>query len=354
MQGYNYLTLIDVVEKTFQKFPNHIALVQEDNGTEVDYKTLQVYVNTLTKSLQSFINSIAPNAVSNPQDTPLVSLMTQRSIGTIVAILSILKSGAAYVPVDPTFPPDRQAHIFNHSKSLLLIVDEHTFDQVKLFDVDIPPILVIDSKTGTITRNVSDLQSSSLPPIHQPNPHNLAYVLYTSGSTGKPKGVMVINHSVVNIVDFFARDIGATDQDAVLGLTTLCFDISVLETFLPLFVGGRLVIASSAAQKNPYRIVEVLDQHRVTVMQATPTTYEMLFAVGWTGNKKITFLVGGEACRPSVTKLTTNSAALLNVYGPTETTIWSTWFRFPPGAMGRFPEGSRRQSDFSDEFVLGE
>jgi amino acid adenylation domain-containing protein len=272
--------------------------------------------------------------------------MTTRSIGTIVAILSILKSGAAYVPVDPTFPADRQAHIFSHSRSLLLIVDEHTVSCVKDFETDIPPVLVISAVTGQILSNPSGI--SMAPPAfqlyHAPNPYNLAYVLYTSGSTGKPKGVMVLNHSVVNIVKHFATELGASERDVVLGLTTLCFDISVLETFLPLFVGGALVIASSATQKNPYRIADILVQHRVSVMQATPTTYEMLLSTGWNGSREVAFLVGGEACRPQVTQRASNCRVLLNVYGPTETTIWSTSFAFPPGPWpaeraGRVPVG---------------
>jgi polyketide synthase PksJ len=119
------------------------------------------------------------------------------------------------------------------------------------------------------------------------------------------------------------------EEDKVLGLTTLCFDISMLEIFLPLIRGATLVMISSKTQKNPVRILEVLREYKVTIMQATPTTYEMLLACGWTGDKGIKFLVGGEACRPKVAQLAGQCHSMYNVYGPTETTIWSSSYKFP-------------------------
>ena len=141
--------------------------------------------------------------------------------------------------------------------------------------------------------------------------------------------MVVLNKGVTNIIQYFANTLQVKPGDVVLGLTTFCFDISVLEMFLPLTVGATLVITSSTCQKNPFRILQTIKQYKVNIMQATPTTYEMILATEWCGDKSMTFLVGGEACRPSVVQLLYNCKRLLNVYGPTETTIWSSCYEFP-------------------------
>jgi len=146
---------------------------------------------------------------------------------------------------------------------------------------------------------------------------SLAYVLYTSGSTGKPKGVMVRNQGLTNIIRFFASHLEVTSSDVVLGLTTFCFDISMLEIFMPLIRGATLVLVSLTTQKNPITIINTLKRYNITIMQATPTTYEMLLSCGWNGDMGIQFLVGGEACRPKVAQLASTCKALYNVYGPT-------------------------------------
>ena len=184
---YKPACLIDIVKETCEKFPYKIALVQEDNGKSIDYKSLLSLVGDLTAPLQNIISTLSPSGCRIASETPLISIMTQRSIGTVIALLSILNAGAAYVPVDPTFPTDRQVHIFTHSKSLLLIVDEKTYEQVKstFVDVTIPPILVIDSLSGKIISNLTSINiSHTVTPVYFPDPYNLAYILYTSGSTG--------------------------------------------------------------------------------------------------------------------------------------------------------------------------
>jgi non-ribosomal peptide synthetase component F len=146
---------------------------------------------------------------------------------------------------------------------------------------------------------------------------SLAYVLYTSGSTGKPKGVMVCNQGLTNIIKFFANHLDVGDTDMILGLTTFCFDISMLEIFLPLIKGATLVLVSLTTQKNPILIINILKKYNITIMQATPTTYEMLLSCDWDGDMNMTCLVGGEACRPKVAQLSSKCRGLYNVYGPT-------------------------------------
>eukprot|EP01036_Dinobryon_divergens_P038442 gene38442-50474_t len=308
------------------------ALITYDGKKSLTYKEL----GNQTKILSAIISTRL--STMDPCDSPVISVMMDRDIGMVVALLAVLNSGAAYVPVDPHFPPDRQSHIFSHSRSSLLIVDPYLYANASSLGVTLPSVILIDSKTGLL---VTDNPITSMPtslPFRSRSGSDLAYVLYTSGSTGKPKGVMVTHESVVNIVSWFAQELAIGPGSVVLGLTTFCFDISVLEMFLPLLYGATLVIAPSVAQKDPYMLLDILTDRSISVMQATPTTYEMMLATGWTGDKNIDFLVGGEAFRPTLLPIITNSRSCRNVYGPTETTIWSSCFNFngviPPMVKG--------------------
>jgi amino acid adenylation domain-containing protein len=210
---------------------------------------------------------------------------------------------------------------------VLVVDDEHAVLGCFAEGAELPAVLRITSM-GLIDEQYTRLRLAQpgAKAGRFPQGTGLAYVLYTSGSTGKPKGVMVYNHSVLNIVEWFAEELSVTPVDRVLSLTTFCFDISVLELFLPLVRGAIVVMASAQTQKDPQRIVNLLIEHRVTIMQATPTTYEMMLTDGWTGDASIRFLVGGEAFRPSLQPLVANSKSVRNVYGPTETTIWSSCY----------------------------
>jgi len=161
------------------------------------------------------------------------------------------------------------------------------------------------------------------------------FYYYHNRSTGKPKGVMVEHVSVMNVLHYFAHEMGLNCHDVVLGLTTFSFDISVLEMFMPLVIGARLVVVSSTIQKDPTLLSHLLDDddNSITVMQATPATYEMLMAVGWQGEgssskrreRRIQALCGGEAFRMNLLPLALNGfKSFRNVYGPTEATIWPT------------------------------
>eukprot|EP01041_Mallomonas_annulata_P014319 gene14319-30488_t len=175
--------------------------------------------------------------------------MTERNVAMIVSIVAILKSGAAYVPVDPSFPPDRQSHIFTHSQSQLLIADQASYEKALKLGVNLPTVvIVVDESTGTVIKNKksSDIHYEDYPISAM---SDIAYVLYTSDcSTGKPKGVMVPHAGVINVVDWFAKELDVGENNVMLGLTTYCFDISVLEMFMPLLYGGTLIIADSATR----------------------------------------------------------------------------------------------------------
>eukprot|EP01041_Mallomonas_annulata_P015829 gene15829-33383_t len=303
------------------KAPTARALIVEDGTISLTYAELECRSNNMCAFLKTKLEELG----TSPTEMPMISLMTHRDIGMIVCILAIMKCGGSYVPVDPSFPPDRQSHIFSHSRSKCLLTDPETYNDALKLGTDLPPVILFDPHTGKlIDDNRSPSRDSS--PLHSRprNGEDIAYVLYTSGSTGKPKGVMVTHQGVVNIVQWFAEEMHINQSHNVLGLTTFCFDISVLEMFMPLLYGATLVIAKSSTQKDPFRLLDILQQHRITVMQATPTTFEMMLATGWTGDKNIDLLIGGEAFRPSLIPLITASKSVRNVYGPTETTIWSS------------------------------
>ncbi len=166
----------------------------------------------------------------------------------------------------------------------------------------------------------------------EPDPSSLAYVLYTSGSTGRPKGVEVPHRAVMNLLAAMRRAPGFDATDCMLAVTTVSFDISVLELFLPLLSGGRVVLAGRDVATEPRRLAALLQRSRCTVMQATPATWRGLLESGWPGDPELRILCGGEAMpRELADRLLPRCAALWNLYGPTETTVWSTIHRVSPG-----------------------
>src|SRR6185503_18847662 len=156
-------------------------------------------------------------------------------------------------------------------------------------------------------------------------PDNLAYVIYTSGSTGEPKGVQVIHQALTNFLTSMRQRPGLTNQDVLVAVTTLSFDIAALEIYLPLTVGAKLIIAPQDAAADGSRLQNLLHDHQATVMQATPTTWRLLLLSGWQNETKIKILCGGEAFPNELAKrLVALSDSVLNDKAPTETTIWST------------------------------
>jgi amino acid adenylation domain-containing protein len=281
-------------------------------GFEKDWLTyaeLNARSNQLAHHLQQ--HGVGPES--------LVGICVDRSPKMLVGLLGILKAGGAYVPLDPALPMARLTAILEDARPRVLVTERKLLEKLPALpeqtirlDADWPVI------AGQCREN----------PETRVQPENLAYVLFTSGSTGRPKGVQVSHGSVANILQFMGRKLDLTQRDVMPAVTTLSFDIAALELFLPLTVGARVVIPGREVTSDGVQLAACLAASSATIVQATPATWHMLIRAGWKGDTKLKVLCGGEALDQQLaSQLLQRCASLWNVYGPTETTIWSTLCR---------------------------
>ncbi len=238
-----------------------------------------------------------------------VGVCLERGPGLLVGLLGVLRAGGAYVPLDPSYPRERLAYMLADARVPVLLTEEGLASTLP------------EHRAETVLLDGTDADGEG----PAADPRNSAYVIYTSGSTGRPKGVVVEHAAVVNLLAAMQRRLSLGPADELLAVTPLSFDISALELFLPLSVGGTVVLADTATASDGARLRDALAEIRPSVMQATPATWQMLLEAGWEGTPGLTLLCGGEALPPGLAaRLRRRGAALWNVYGPTETTIWST------------------------------
>ncbi|WP_406191911.1 amino acid adenylation domain-containing protein [Streptomyces sp. NBC_01017] len=256
-----------------------------------------------------------------PED--LVGVCLGRSIEMVVALLGILKSGAAYLPLDPSYPADRLRHMTTDSGAGLWLCD--TDHRAQALASGVADVLLVED----IPAEHEDIRAEPAAPVAPvapvAHPHHLAYVIYTSGSTGLPKGVAVDHAALASFLRSVAERPGLGADDRVLALTPLSFDISILELFLPLTRGATVVMAPRAANTDPELLAATIAEAGVSVVQATPTTWRMLLASGWTDGHGRVLLSGGEPLDPQLARdLLATGGSLWNLYGPTEATVWAT------------------------------
>ena len=298
-----------LIEQSASKLTDQEAI--SFKTTSVTYGELDLRANQLAHHLRAL--GIGSGA--------LVGIHVDRSIDMVISLLGVLKSGAAYVPLDPAYPAERLAYMVSDAGLNALITDQ---DECPFA----PELLQI-----SLSRDKSFIDELSRGQLNaEIDPDALAYIIYTSGSTGKPKGVPIRHSSVVNFLNAMRKRPGLGEDDVLLSVTTLSFDISVLEIFLPLLVGARLTIADRETASNGEALLDEINRSQATVMQATPTTWRMLIESGWRGTPKLTALCGGEALSRNLAEnILSRCECLWNLYGPTEATVWASASRVEPG-----------------------
>jgi len=299
----SYISVPEWFEHQVRTTPDATAVVFDEKA--LSYAQLNRQANQLARRLEKF--GIGPDKVA--------AVCLERSFDLIISLLAILKAGGAYLPVDPALPPERQALMLDDAQPTVLITE--TLLQPELPSVKAPIFVVDQERAGLQSESAEDVPGGVMG-------KNLAYVIYTSGSTGVPKGVEIPHDALVNFLASMQERPGLNAQDVLVAVTTFSFDIAGLEIFLPLVTGAKLIFLSRDDAADGFRVLHHLTVNNATVLQATPSTWRMLLDAKWPGNPKLKMLCGGEALpRELANQLLAKGGELWNMYGPTETTIWS-------------------------------
>ncbi|SEN94353.1 amino acid adenylation domain-containing protein [Mucilaginibacter gossypiicola] len=280
-----------------------IAVKFKDQG--LTYKQLNEISNQLASML------IAKGVKKGDK----VAFAVDRSIEMLAVILGIMKAGGNYVPLDPQFPLERINYMLSDSKAVVLLISEKYKGQYQSNATE----LTLETEWTSLSQYSTDTPDVTV------TGDDLAYILYTSGSTGMPKGVQISQHSLVNFLYSMQKAPGMTAGDKLLAVTTISFDIAGLELFLPLLSGAQVIIADTATAKDGRALLDIIRAENVTTMQATPYTWRIMLEAGWDASLPVKVICGGEALPKELAeRILGKASSLWNVYGPTETTIWST------------------------------
>jgi amino acid adenylation domain-containing protein len=302
-----YATVGEWFQAQAAKSPAATAVVFGERT--LTYAELDAQSNKLASILRS--HGVARRTV--------VGVFLHRSHEMVVALLGIIKAGGAYLPLDPQLPAQRIEFLIADAAVPLIVTETDLRDTL--------------ADSGAALLMIDQISESVEQPLtNKPNPEDLAYLIYTSGSTGNPKGTEVSHGALVNLLASMLREPGLKSEDTLVAITTLSFDIAELEIFGPLVCGATLVVASSEQVLDPELLAGLLEESAATVMQATPSTWRMLVESGWMGRATLRMWCGGEALRPDLAEsLLARGRELWNLYGPTETTIWSAAHRVKTG-----------------------
>ncbi len=298
-------TVHQLFEEQVERTPDKTALIFERES--LTYSELNKKANQLARVLRQ--NGVTTDTV--------VGIMVSRSLEMIFSILAVLKAGGTYLPLDPEYPPQRIEDMIEDSKAAIILTQEKFIQKIsfkgKFIDV--------------FVYNCSGVEASNL--SYSNNSRDLAYVIYTSGSTGKPKGVMVEHRALVNLFAGITAEIDFSTNKRILSVTTISFDIFVLESLLPLSKGLTIVIANESEQKIPQELNKIILENKVNMFQTTPSRFQLLLHSDTeiTGLSSLNdIMIGGEALSSSLLSnlKKISKANVYNMYGPTETTVWST------------------------------
>lgn len=278
----------------------------------VSFAQTTLSYDTLARQTQKLANALAARGIKAGAK---IGVGASRSENLLPLLLAVWSLRAAYVPIDPAYPVPRQIYILENAEVDVLVVDEAR------------PDLTFSGTTVTLHDLLAVADEAPPSPLANPHydPADMAYMIYTSGSTGNPKGVAITQANLINFLLSMADEPGLGADDKLLAITTISFDIHILELFLPLLVGAQVVVASKQEAVTPEVLQQLVDRHGISVLQATPATWRMVLGRGWRPRRPLKILVGGEALPSDLRPLMHDVASeLWNMYGPTETTVWST------------------------------
>ncbi|UML52043.1 non-ribosomal peptide synthetase DhbF [Bacillus subtilis] len=316
------VSLQDMFEKQAVLTPERIALMCDD--IQVNYRKLNEEANRLARLLIE--KGIGPEQ--------FVALALPRSPEMVASMLGVLKTGAAYLPLDPEFPADRISYMLEDAKPSCIITTEEI--AASLPDNLAVPELVLDQ---AVTQEIIKRYSPENPDVSVSLDHP-AYIIYTSGSTGRPKGVVVTQKSLSNFLLSMKEAFSLGEEDRLLAVTTVAFDISALELYLPLISGAQIVIARKETIREPHALAQMIENFDINIMQATPTLWHALVTSEPEKLRGLRVLVGGEALPSGLLQaLQDLHCSVTNLYGPTETTIWSAAAFLEEGLQGVPPIG---------------
>ena len=301
----SHLCLPDLFEAQARRRPNAIAVVAG--------------ANTLTYvELDRWADQLACRLIDlGVQPDTLVGICMERSCDMLVGLMGIAKSGAAYVPIDPNYPHARIEHMLVDSGVQIVVCDAGLVHGLPLTTQRV--LHVPGEGDADLALDVRTRRRTALTADH------LAYVIYTSGSTGKPKGIAVPHRGLTNFLYSMSHQPGFTPEDRLLAVTTISFDIAALELYLPLVCGGCVILLPREESVDGNVLAEMAVTHRPSVMQATPATWRMMLDAGWRPAPGMKLMCGGEAMPPPLKDaLLANGARVYNMFGPTETSVWST------------------------------
>ncbi|MBP3462997.1 MAG: amino acid adenylation domain-containing protein [Clostridia bacterium] len=299
------------IEKQVEKNPDKIAVVS--NGKSLTYRELNEKANSLAFYLRKL--GVKPNT--------FVGILQKRSLEMMVSLLAVLKSGAAYLPLDFNYPKDRISYMLENSETKIVLTSYElaylvTDDSIQKVNVDFADNKLFNKHTN----NLDDVNKSS----------DIAYIIYTSGSTGKPKGVKLKHRNINNFILGMSDKVAFSKNKNIVSVTTICFDIFVLESWLPLQKGLTIILANEDEQNDQILLNKLCLEYKVKMIQTTPSRMKKLTAnIEYCSYFKYLtdILVGGESFPNTLLEYLkrlghSNNTKIYNVYGPTETAVWST------------------------------
>ncbi len=294
--------ILELLQEGTERYSSNIAVTYKNNSI--------TYLELNNRS-----NQVASYLLKNGiQVGDVIALATDRNVEMIIVLIGIMKSGATYLPIDPEFPKNRVEYMLEDSSTKLILLSEkyknkfHTTAQQIVIEEVIMKLDEFDKSAFAVQLSFDDI----------------AYILYTSGSTGLPKGTKITHKNFANFALSMLKNPGIQAHDKVLAITTVSFDISYLELIVPLIAGAEILIANAEEAKDGRILLEMLENENISILQATPSRWQMLLDCGWTKKYDLKIFTGGEALTTELaTKLLERTSEIWNMYAPTETTIYA-------------------------------